>query len=36
MCIQMDVDCVSHIVPHITVVLDYSECLTIDRCLNLL
>ena len=26
----------SHSVPHVTVVLDYSECLTIGRCLNLL
>ena len=27
--------CVRHSVPHVTVVLDYSECLTIGRCLNL-
>ena len=38
MCIQMDVVLCVHTVhvPDIPVVLDYSECLTIGRCLNLL
>ena len=43
MCIQMNVDCVFTVsqmdvdwVPDTPVVLDYSECLTIGRCLNLL